>query len=53
MIGDLFRAKPDDVQETINAVYFLVKQRMADFELKQEAKARVITNMQTYFDFRA
>ena len=24
-IGDLFRAKPEDIQETINSVYFMMK----------------------------
>lgn len=37
-IGDLFRAKPEDVQETINSVYFMMKQRVADIDFRQEVR---------------
>ena len=33
-IGDLFRAKPDDIQDTINSVYFMMKQRVADIDFR-------------------
>ena len=39
-IGDLFRAKPDDIQDTITSVYHMMRQRAADIEFRQEARGR-------------
>lgn len=35
-IGDLFKARPQDVQETINSVYYMLKQRIQDIESRTE-----------------
>ena len=37
-IGDLFRAKPEDIQDTINSVYFMMKQRVGDIDFRQEIR---------------
>ena len=33
-IGDLFKAKPEDVEQTIKSVYFMMKQRVADIDFR-------------------
>ena len=35
-IGDIFRGKPQDIQDTINSVYFMMKQRVSDIDFRQE-----------------
>lgn len=42
VIGDLFRANHDDIQETITAIFYLLKQKMTESDLKQEARAKVL-----------
>jgi hypothetical protein len=33
-IGDLFKNRPDDIDETIKSVYFMMKQRVADIDFR-------------------
>ena len=40
-IGDLFKANPQNVQETINSVYFMLKGRIQDIDSRQENKAKI------------
>lgn len=40
-IGDLFRAKPDDIQDTINSVYFMMKQRVGDIDFRQDVRQKI------------
>ncbi|CDW81629.1 UNKNOWN [Stylonychia lemnae] len=39
-IGDLFRAKPEDIQESINSIFYMLKQRVADLDFRQEARQK-------------
>jgi hypothetical protein len=39
-VGDLFRARTEDVQETITSIYYMLRQRQADLEYRQEARAK-------------
>ena len=39
-VGDLFRGRPEDIQETINSVYHMLRQRQGDLEFRQEARGR-------------
>jgi len=41
VIGDLFSAKPDDIEETIKSVYFMMKQRVADIDFRQEIRGKM------------
>ena len=41
VIGDLFRAKPDDIQETLNSVYHMMKQRTSDLDFRQDQRQRM------------
>lgn len=34
VIGDLFRAKPDDIESTLNSVYHMMKQRVQDIDFR-------------------
>ena len=40
-IGDLFKCKPQDIQETINSVYYMLKQRIQDIDNKNDFKQKV------------
>ena len=40
-IGDLFKARPEDIQETVNSLYFMMKQRVADVDFRQEIRAKL------------
>ena len=40
-IGDLFRAKPADVQETISSVHFMMKQRLQDIEFRNNTRSQL------------
>ena len=40
-IGDLFRAKPEDIQDTINSVYFMMKQRVSDIDFRQDIRTKM------------
>ena len=33
-VGDLFRGRPEDIQETINSVYHMLRQRQGDLEFR-------------------
>jgi hypothetical protein len=39
-VGDLFRGRPEDIQDTINSVYHMLRQRQGDLEFRQEARGR-------------
>ena len=39
-MGDLFRGRPEDIQDTINSVYHMLRQRQGDLEFRQEARGR-------------
>ena len=41
VIGDLFRAKPDDIENTLNSVYHMMKQRVADIDFRQEIRGKL------------
>lgn len=41
MIGDLFRAKPEDIETTLNSVYAMMKQRVQDIDFKQEIRGKL------------
>lgn len=41
IIGDLFSTKPDDIEETIKSVYFMMKQRVADIDFRQEIRTKM------------
>ena len=41
-IGDLFRAKPEDIQDTINSVYFMMKQRVGDIDFRQDVRQKML-----------
>lgn len=41
IIGDLFGTKPDDIEETIKSVYFMMKQRVADIDFRQEIRTKM------------
>jgi len=43
-IGDLFRAQPADIQETISSVYFMMKQRVSDIDFRQEMRGKLSKN---------
>lgn len=40
-IGDLFKAKPEDIEQTIKSVYFMMKQRVADIDFRQEIRTKL------------
>ena len=40
-IGDLFKSKPQDIQETINSIYYMLKQRIQDIDNKNDFKQKV------------
>ena len=40
-IGDLFKNRPDDIDETIKSVYFMMKQRVADIDFRQEIRGKL------------
>lgn len=40
-IGDLFKSNPSSVQETINSVFYLLKQRINDIDSRNEQRQRV------------
>jgi hypothetical protein len=40
-IGDLFKARPEDIQETVNSLYFMMKQRVADVDFRQEIRGKL------------
>lgn len=40
-IGDLFKTRPEDIEETIKSVYFMMKQRVADIDFRQEIRAKL------------
>ena len=40
-IGDLLKGRPEDIEETINSVYFMMKQRVADIDFKQEIRTKI------------
>lgn len=40
-IGDLFKARPEDIEETIKSVHFMMKQRVADIDFKQEIRTKI------------
>lgn len=40
-IGDLVKGRPEDIEETIKSVYFMMKQRVADIDFKQEIRTKI------------
>ena len=40
-VGDLFRAKPEDIQETLSSVYHMMKQRVADIDFRAEVRQKL------------
>ena len=40
-IGDLFKARPQDIQETINSVYYMLKQRIQDLERVTDFRQKI------------
>ena len=40
-IGDLFRGRTQDIQETVNSVYYMLKQRINDMEAKNDQRQKV------------
>lgn len=40
-IGDLFRGRTSDIQETVNSLYYMLKQRVNDIETRNEMRQRV------------
>jgi uncharacterized phage infection (PIP) family protein YhgE len=40
-IGDLFKARPQDIQETINSVYYMLKQRISDIDNRNEFRQKL------------
>ena len=40
-IGDLFKSRPQDIQETVNSVLYMLKQRIADIDFKNEYKQKI------------
>lgn len=40
-IGDLFKSRPQDIQETINSVYYMLKQRIADIDNRNEFRQKI------------
>jgi hypothetical protein len=40
-IGDLFRARTQDVQETVNSVFYMLKQRINDIESRNEFRSKI------------
>ena len=41
VIGDLFSQNPVDIEETIKSVYFMMKQRVADIDFRQEIRTKM------------
>lgn len=41
MIGDLFRAKNEDIETTLNSVYAMMKQRVSDIDFRQEIRGKL------------
>ena len=39
-IGDLFKSRPQDVQETINSVFYMLKQRIQDIEMRNDFRQK-------------
>ena len=37
-IGDLFSGRAEDVEATVNSIYFMMKQRVADVDFKNEVR---------------
>jgi hypothetical protein len=37
----LFKARPEDIEETIKSVHFMMKQRVADVDFKQEIRTKI------------
>ena len=40
-IGDLFKSRPQDIQETINSIFYMLKQRIADLDNKTEFRQKI------------
>ena len=41
-VGDLFRAKPEDIKETIEAVFHMLRKSIADTEFRNEARTKFV-----------
>lgn len=46
-IGDLFSGAPQDVEETVKSLYFMMKQRVADIDFRQDIRAKLTKQDQT------
>ena len=40
-IGDLFKCRPQDIQETVNSVMYMLKQRISDIDFKNDFKSKI------------
>ena len=40
-IGDLFRGRTSDIQETVNSVYYMLKQRINDIDSRNEFRSKI------------
>ena len=41
VIGDLFRAKHEDIENTLTSVYHMIKQRVQDIDFRQEIRGKL------------
>ena len=41
-MGDLFRGNLPDIEETLNSVYFMMKQRNSDISFRQEVRLKLL-----------
>ena len=39
-IGDLLKCRPQDVQETINSVFYMLKQRIQDIDMRNDFRQK-------------
>lgn len=40
-IGDLFKTRPQDVRDTINSLFFMIKQRISDIEARNDFRSKM------------
>ena len=46
ILGDLFRANTSDIEETLNSVFYMVKQRVSDVNFRQEVRLKFLKHDQ-------
>ena len=51
-IGDLFRGRTSDIQETVNSIYYMLKQRINDIDSRNEFRSKISKAESSVGDFK-